>query len=494
MALPERIAALPDYVASSSVQPFVDAAPGHRFLLYFRSWQGQGSAPFVVYKGKVRVSQGLTRDQKKIEEDHLKQHFDGTLREVCPFGNSALQQVRALRGRQTALASALATTAWSRLATSTAPFATGLGNEHPIENGFAFLTPYGLPYLAGSGVKGVMRRAAEELVLEAPDSGWTWLDIWWLFGFEGAAGAVWDDGTDFGRAFKRDLPALAERDDLRQFIEASVTNVPERARYLDDKHDRRADFLQRLVSDKSWRQSVHMRGALDFWDVFPEPAENRQKRVEMVVEIMTPHQTGYYQGKETPHDAGQPTPVSFLALPAGSAFDFHIVCNESRLPASLASRWNELLDDAAAHAFDWLGFGAKTAVGYGAMSESGASRARRQSAKVSAQADAERALAAASEARMPPEERERLRNMTAIEAFRVDFETARKSAFNPGGTFGQKRNEFMTLALSWTDPISRVAAGELLRGTASKNWGTPGNKDAKQKLLDSVALLSGVGA
>ena len=45
-----------------------------------------------------------------------------------------------------------------------APFTTGLGNEHPLENGFAFLSPYGVPYLPGSGVKGVLRQAARELV------------------------------------------------------------------------------------------------------------------------------------------------------------------------------------------------------------------------------------------------------------------------------------------------------------------------------------------
>ena len=48
-------------------------------------------------------------------------------------------------------------------ATAIAPFTTGLGNEHPLENGFAFFNPYGLPYLAGSGVKGVLRQAAREL-------------------------------------------------------------------------------------------------------------------------------------------------------------------------------------------------------------------------------------------------------------------------------------------------------------------------------------------
>ena len=39
-----------------------------------------------------------------------------------------------------------------------APFTTGLGTPIPLKNGFAFLNPYGLPYLPGSGVKGVLRQ------------------------------------------------------------------------------------------------------------------------------------------------------------------------------------------------------------------------------------------------------------------------------------------------------------------------------------------------
>lgn len=43
------------------------------------------------------------------------------------------------------------------------PFVTGLGKEHPLENGFAFLKPYGVPYLAGSGVKGALRSVCERI-------------------------------------------------------------------------------------------------------------------------------------------------------------------------------------------------------------------------------------------------------------------------------------------------------------------------------------------
>ena len=67
------------------------------------------------------------------------------------------------RQRQAFDVSARADAAYRLDALATAPFTTGLGNEHPLENGFAFLNPYGLPYLPGSGVKGVLRQAAREL-------------------------------------------------------------------------------------------------------------------------------------------------------------------------------------------------------------------------------------------------------------------------------------------------------------------------------------------
>ena len=38
-----------------------------------------------------------------------------------------------------------------------APFVTGLGRNHPVENGFAWHHTLGVPYLPGSSVKGVVR-------------------------------------------------------------------------------------------------------------------------------------------------------------------------------------------------------------------------------------------------------------------------------------------------------------------------------------------------
>jgi CRISPR-associated protein Cmr6 len=284
MALPQRLAAIPGYIS----RDLKDAAPGHRFQLYLEHWQGSNGNPFEPYK--------KSRPQGKDERAVFDRECAGVLKDLCPLPLSSVEALKGIRTRQQALIAQYGPNAYCISTTSTAPFATGLGNEHPIENGFAFLTPYGLPYLAGSGVKGILRRSMQELQDDG-EVGFTAESIDALFGPE-------------------------------------TVNEPNDAQ----------------------------RGALDFWDVFPNPAGGK-----LVVEIMTPHFGKYYQGDETPHDSGAPIPVSFLAVPAKSQFDFHVVCQPNRLPVALKDLWRKLLDRAFAHAFEWVGFGAKTSVGYGAM-------------------------------------------------------------------------------------------------------------------------------
>jgi CRISPR-associated protein Cmr6 len=284
MPLPQRIAAIPDFFPKD----LKDAAPGHRFNLYLEHWQGANGNTFEPYK--------KSRPQGKDERAIFDRECAGVLKDLCPFSPSSVNVLKGIRDRQLALIKHYGSNGYRLPTTSTAPFATGLGNEHPIENGFAFLTPYGLPYLAGSGVKGIVRRTMQELA---------------------------DDGEEGFTA-----------DAIDALFGPEEVNQPEDAK----------------------------RGALDFWDVFPSPASGK-----LAVEIMTPHYGKYYQGDEAPHDSGAPVPVSFLAVPAKSQFDFHVVCHPSRLPEALVNQWRSLLDRAFHHAFEWVGFGAKTSVGYGAM-------------------------------------------------------------------------------------------------------------------------------
>jgi len=288
---------------------FTTAAPGHRFSLYL---------PAVRPDAKL-----------------------GALKKVVELNDSDRSTLRAMIARQARLAAELEESDQLQTfsAISTAPFVTGLGNEHPLENGFSFLSPYGLPYLPGSGVKAVLRRAAQELIagVFGYAQGWTPEALQALFGVEDGEGDP-------------------------------------------------------------------CRGLLSFWDVIPEI------KTGMKIEIMTPHQSGYYQNGESPHDNGSPNPILFLSVPPGSAFAFHVQANRTRMarfaPALLENnRWRALMHVAFMHAFDWLGFGAKTAVGYGAMRFDEAAGERReqdrknraeQERKRQAQAERERKLAVLS--------------------------------------------------------------------------------------------------
>lgn len=355
MSLPQRVAATPNFIPHD----LRDAAPGHRYQLYLQHWQGQNGTAFAPYK--KAMAQG--KDEKA---EHVKQS-NAVLKDLCPLPASSLNVLKGILARQQAAIGQYGEFGYRISTTSTAPFATGLGNEHPIENGFSFLTPYGLPYLAGSGVKGILRRAAEELALENETQGtggWTWLAIWFLFGFEGGdKGSVWDESSQLGMAFLRDVKSMADSPEIYALIRRLFDKDRKAGTRFLDVESRGAElFLQACIADKRLRGGLQNRGALDFWDVFPKPFADK-----LVVEIMTPHFGTYYQGNSTPHDSGAPIPVSFLAVPAKSDFDFHVVCHPTRLPESLQNTWRDLLQKAFDHAFAWVGFGAKTSVGYGAM-------------------------------------------------------------------------------------------------------------------------------
>lgn len=267
------IAAVPRYIGDD----WETASPGMKFGFYLPLWDADTF--------------------KLMKDEHKRKAYS----KASTLGQDAKNQLAGLLVRQSALADSYGDSILSLSAKSTAPFSTGLGNEHPLENGFSFLNPYGLPYLAGSGVKGVLRQAARELA---------GLDCEY----------VWDLDSDWNQAT---IDALFGKED--------------------------SDDAQR--------------GALQFWDVIPDLKV-------LKVEVMTAHQSHYYQDRKQPHDSGDPNPLNFLAVPEKTDFCFHVVCDRfflRRLAPELENQWQDLLEKAFEHAFEWLGFGAKTAVGYGAM-------------------------------------------------------------------------------------------------------------------------------
>lgn len=258
------IPAMPKYVG----EHFEDTPPGHKYNLYLR------------YKWEYKEG----GNSKDIVEQIIK-----------PFPQYVYDQTRIINERFNHLLNSNPRTQAHQLticAKSVSPFVTGLGIDHPLENGFAFLLPYGLPYLPGSSIKGVLRTSWRELHDDQ------WVDE--LFGTES--------------------------------------------------------------------QTDSRRGALTFWDCIPEvPAPKGSGGLRP--EIMTPHYSQYYKGKESPHDAGTPIPILFMTVPPNSKFVFHASLNKTLLKSMDSSdgEWKNKLQEAFEYAFEWIGFGAKTSLGYGAM-------------------------------------------------------------------------------------------------------------------------------
>ncbi|MDT8407268.1 MAG: type III-B CRISPR module RAMP protein Cmr6 [Methylococcales bacterium] len=379
-------AAVPDYLGTD----FREASPGLRFGMYLKVWAND----FSVVKEKVEP----LKKAGKLNQNDLNTMQNLLLRQQAAF---SARPAQADSLQLDAIASA--------------PFTTGLGNAHPLENGFAFLNSYGLPYLPGSGVKGVLRQAAREL-----------------------ASGDWGDSHGWNEAAITALFGLESQDGETEL----------------------------------------QRGALTFWDVIPQIKGDSLK-----VEIMTPHQKHYYQDGKTPHDSGMPVPLGFLTVPPGSGFTFHVACDSAflrRLAGNLAEQdnWKTLLQAAFDHAFSWLGFGAKTAVGYGAMAEDAAKKAERAEQLKQQQAAARRS-------QMTPEDAAYEDHRAVIEPFRAAFEQARKTKYQPGQEFDAKRNDFIKNALSWDEPRSRHEAAELLAETIQ--WGV--SKKGKDRLKSVVEQL-----
>ncbi|SFF47526.1 RAMP superfamily protein [Fontimonas thermophila] len=367
------IAAVPAYMG----QDFKDASPGMRFGMCLKLWginRRTRALLWQTYDLDYEV-RGQARQEREVKVENKTSALTDA-RCLCKADRDRLS---ALAARQAALVQFCQPESLLCLhATATAPFTTGLGNEHPLENGFSFLWPYGLPYLPGSGVKGVLRRAAQEL-----------------------AQGLWENARGWGGF---DQPAY----------EIEIGSGKNKSRI-------RLSVLDVLFGREPLSgDSNAVRGVLSFWDVIPDI-----KGDSLMVEIMTPHQSHYYQWKKdhrdslipvNPHDSGQPTPIAFLTVPPGSRFAFHVVCDMRHLKQLTQNRtsdapdlleitngrprWQVLLEAAFGHAFAWLGFGAKTAVGYGAMQRDQEAEAERKvqaderarAAQCAAMTEAQRAI------------------------------------------------------------------------------------------------------
>jgi len=179
--------------------------------------------------------------------------------------------------------------------------AAGLGNASVLENGLSLNHTFGLPYLPGTGLKG-MASAMAHLGLESKE---------------------WKRGTE------KDGKWVDQGADHKVLFGTMDTGAEDATAGMVIFHD-------------AW------------WDPEPEPGKP-EADLPFQLDVMTPHHQKYnLEGGDWPNDWESPIPVPYVTT--GGTF---------RLALTGPEAWVEAAFEILQMAFKHLGFGAKTQIGYG---------------------------------------------------------------------------------------------------------------------------------
>ena len=224
-----------------------------------------------------RALEGFAKDRhaaRKTMEPWLRDHLDRQRRALEHRARRSGRVLRTIEVR------------------TVARFATGLGADHPTENGFSFDPSSGLPFIPGSALKGLCRRAA----------------------------------------------VLGGRDE--------------------------ATCSQWFGPERITASSPATQGEVAFFDAYPA------QWPRLAVDIVNCHHPGYYRTqthkdrakRKPPTETEDPVPVYFLTVDKGAVFSARLLARASD---------SDAVTKALVLGLEWLGIGAKTAVGYGLMEDTG---------------------------------------------------------------------------------------------------------------------------
>ncbi|RMG35554.1 MAG: type III-B CRISPR module RAMP protein Cmr6 [Planctomycetota bacterium] len=144
----------PIYAEARKTSPWDSADSAHAGLIFEKfadGWREDPQCRYAFDKGDKSTTRG-----KKSEADQegywLKEVFP---RRYARTQNTVRNLLREACARQRALVESLG----GRVlyVRNTARFVTGMGREHPLENGFAWHHTLGMPYVPGSSLKGMLR-------------------------------------------------------------------------------------------------------------------------------------------------------------------------------------------------------------------------------------------------------------------------------------------------------------------------------------------------
>ncbi len=218
-----------------------------------------------------------------------------------------------LERRRTMLEDDLRAKTWSR--TTSDPLTLHLARASALENAGICLHPiYGFAYLPGTGLKGLARAYAEtvwfaSLPLSQQSDGWRTIER--VFG--------WAPGSD----------------EIEYKLVKPWKPVDSELKHHEDEQA--------------------AAGTVVFHDAWPTTWPR------LSVDIVNNHHPGYYKGDGPPGDWESPVPVYFLMVRPGQQFFFALSPRRRDEGEPLVGQAQEWLNGALTH----LGFGAKTAAGYG---------------------------------------------------------------------------------------------------------------------------------
>lgn len=241
-------------------------------------------------------------DKKKSILETLKDNVDWySVKEACNMFETTMEQAKS--GFETK----------TLRAKTGYRFITGMGYPSPVENGMLLHHIYGIPYIHGESVKGLVRHVFCEKI------------------------------------------AYKEEENYDEFLKAlkNLIQKLEEETYEDEKVLKEYTLLFGTKKRE---------GAIVFFDAYPQEI----RKDNFVIDIMNPHYVKYYaeKGKEPPADWYNPTPIFFLAL-EDIEFVFTIGYDPLRLGKEEGDKLIEKAVSYLRKGLEMYGMGAKKRKGYG---------------------------------------------------------------------------------------------------------------------------------
>ncbi len=231
----------------------------------------------------------------------------------------------------------------------------GLGVSHPAETSMKLHYIYGVPYIPGSALKGLLSHywlkerlypVARKILQNHAnnESAKKEKPISKIYSLLETIAASWD--------FQKEL-----NENIKSFSNYPSDIIPD------------VKIVRRLMEDKEFSTSVNtyqtifgtqnQKGCFIFFDAYPLSGDD----IKLEKDVMTPHYGQYYNAKEGsekfPTDTQFPNPINFVTWSGTFLFVVKSICSEVK---------KKLLDEVKKDLIEALsnyGIGAKTAVGYG---------------------------------------------------------------------------------------------------------------------------------